>query len=128
MRINRLGLTMKFSISVALLITVAMLGSATLIISYQKESLRQNIFESWIEMTKNLAHDAVNPMLVFDPLRLDELVRTVTGSTARTFAMITYGDGPCSARVWTERKPLNCCRDFQKAAMWSGNIPTAAVS
>jgi two-component system, NtrC family, sensor histidine kinase HydH len=93
MIINRLGLTMKFSISVALLISVAMLGSATLIISYQKESLRENIFENCIEMTQVLARDAVDPILVSDPLRLDELVKTSTGATARTFAMITDRDG-----------------------------------
>ena len=52
-----------------------MLGVATLIIDYQKESLKQSTFESNLAMTKNLAHDAVESLLVFDPLRLDELVK-----------------------------------------------------
>jgi two-component system, NtrC family, sensor histidine kinase HydH len=114
MRINRFGLTMKFSLSVALLISVAMIGSATLIVSYQKESLRENIFESCIETTKNLAHDAVDPMLVFDPLRLDELVKTATGATARTFAMIVNRDGNIIAH--TERSLLGTGLDRTEAS------------
>jgi len=93
MRANRLSLALKFSIAVAMLIIFAMFGVATLIINFQKETLRQSTFESNLAMTRNLAHDAAEPLLAFDPLRLDELVRTVLEATSGSYAMIANREG-----------------------------------
>lgn len=90
---SRLSLGLKFSIAVTVLIIFTMLGVATLIIDYQKEALKQSAFESNLAMTKNLAHDAVESLLVFDPLRLDELVKTVFEATSCKYAMITDKEG-----------------------------------
>ncbi len=99
MRSIRLSLGLKFSVAVTLLIMLAMLGVASLIINYQEEALRQNIFESNLAMTKNLAHDATEPLLVFDPLRLDELVKTVREATACSYAMIMDRSGQVVAHT-----------------------------
>jgi len=99
MRSVRLSLGLKFSVAVTLLIMISMLGIATLIINYQKEALRQNMFESNLAMTKNLAHDATEPLLVFDPLRLDELVKTVRDATACSYAMIVDQKGQIVAHT-----------------------------
>lgn len=97
--IKRLSLALKMSIAAAMLIIFAMISIATLTISYQKESLRQNTFESNIAMTRNLAHDAVDPLLVFDPLRLDELVKTLLDATSCTYAMIIDKEGTIVAHT-----------------------------
>src|SRR3990170_7098382 len=92
MKLNRLSLGLKFSLAVTVLLVLAMFGIATLIINYQKESLRQNTFESNLAMTRNLAHDAEGPLLMFDPLRLSELVSTVMDATSCAYAMILDRD------------------------------------
>lgn len=93
MKPNRLSLGLKFSVAVTLLIILTMVGVATLIINYQKESLRQNTSESNQAMTRNLAHDAEGPLLMFDPLRLNELVTTVLDATSCAYAMVIDRDG-----------------------------------
>jgi two-component system sensor histidine kinase HydH len=93
MKAGRISLGLKFSIAAAILIIAAMLSVAALTINYQKESLRQNTFQSNIVMTRSLAHDATESLLVFDPLRLEILVRTVLDATSCTYAMITDKDG-----------------------------------
>jgi len=93
MRSNRLSLGLKFSIAVTALIVLTMLAVTTLIISYQKESLRQAAFEGNLAMTRNLAHDAEGHLLMFDPLRLNELVSTVQEAASCAYAMIIDREG-----------------------------------
>ena len=93
MRSSRLSLGLKFSLAVTVLIVLTMLAVTTLIINYQKESLRQAAFESNLAMTRNLAHDAEGHLLMFDPLRLNELVSTVLEATSCAYAMIVDRDG-----------------------------------
>lgn len=93
MKPSRLTLGMKFSAAVTLIIVITMFTVATLIIHYQRESLRQNTAANNLAMTRNLAHDAAEPLLMFDPLRLDELVNTVHGIAPVAYAMIADGDG-----------------------------------
>jgi len=90
---SRLSLGLKFSIAVTALIILVMVGVASLIINYQKESLRQSAFESNLTAVRHLASDSPEPLLVFDPLRLDELVTTVNDATSCVFAMITDKNG-----------------------------------
>jgi two-component system sensor histidine kinase HydH len=93
MKIDRMHLGMKFSIAVTVLIGLIMSGVTTLIIHYQKDSLRQNTAESNLAMTRNLAHDAAAFLIVFDPLRLDELVQSVSGGASSAYALITDSKG-----------------------------------
>ena len=93
MHMTRLGLGLKFSLAVTILIVLTMTGVAWLVISNQRDVLRENIAQSNLTMTRNLAHDAVEPLLVFDPLRLDELVTTVLHATSCSYAMVTDRSG-----------------------------------
>lgn len=88
-----MSLGLKFSFAVTVLIVLTMLAVTILIINYQKESLRQAAFESNLAMTRNLAHDAEGHLLMFDPLRLNELVSTVLEATSCAYAMIVDRDG-----------------------------------
>jgi two-component system, NtrC family, sensor histidine kinase HydH len=109
MKIARLTLGLKFSIAVTTLIGLTMLGVASLIINFQKDSLRQNMAESNLAMTRNLAHDAAGSLLVFDPLRLDELVNTVPGVAATAYALIADDNGVIVAH--TKRSSLGLSLD-----------------
>jgi len=87
-----------------MLIVLTIAVVAGLVITNQREALRENTAQSNLSMTRNLAHDAEGPMLVFDPLRLDELVTTVLDATACSYAMITDRDGRIVAH--TRRKMI----------------------
>lgn len=104
MKTARLTLGLKFSMAVTALIGLTMFGAASLIINFQKESLRQNMAESNLAMTRNLAHDAAGFLIVFDPLRLDELVNTVPGVAATAYALIADSGGTIVAH--TKRSAL----------------------
>ena len=104
MKNARLTLGLKFSMAVTALIGLTMFGAASLIINFQRESLRQNMAESNLAMTRNLAHDAAGFLIVFDPLRLDELVNTVPGVAATAYAMIADSSGVIVAH--TKRSAL----------------------
>lgn len=104
MKPTRLNLGLKFSIAVAAIIGFTMVAVAAMIVQYQRESLRQNTAASNLAMARNLAHDAAEPLLVFDPLRLDELVNTLHGIAPAAFALIADGSGTIVAH--TKRSSL----------------------
>lgn len=104
MKFSRIGIGLKFAIAITPLIILTMFGVATLIINYQRESLRQSVYESNLSMTKNLANDSVESLLSFDPLRLDELVRTAVEASSCTYAVIADREGIVVAH--TNRKFL----------------------
>ncbi len=93
MKVGKLGLGLKFSLAVTALIVLTMTGVASLVISFQKNALRESSAQNALAMTRNLAHDAAGPLLVFDPLRLDEMVRTVQEATSSAYAMVTDRSG-----------------------------------
>ncbi len=92
-RVKKFSLGLKFSIAVTLLIILTMVGIASLIINYQKEALRQSAYDNNLSMTRNLAKDSVDALIVFDPLRLDEMVNTVLDATSCIYAVIIDKDG-----------------------------------
>lgn len=102
--LKRLNLGFKFSVAVTLLIGLTMISVATLIIDYQKDSLKQSTFENNLTMTRNLANDSIEPLLIFDPLRLDEFVNTVLDATSCVYAMIVDREGNVAAH--TDRSRL----------------------
>lgn len=104
MRLPRLSLGMKFAMAVTTLIVITMAGVATLIIDYQEDALQQSTSDGNLAMTRNLAHDAESPLLVFDPLRLNDLVETIREATACSYAMILDREGTIVAH--TERSRL----------------------
>ena len=99
MKIARMHLGIKFSIAVTVLIGLIMSGVTILIINYQKDSLRQSADENNLAVTRNFAHDAAAFLVVFDPLRLDELVQTVSGGVSSAYALITDNSGMIVAQA-----------------------------
>lgn len=75
---RRLSLMQKFSMAIILLIFLVGLVFSTLIISRQRSSLHAEMEYSHLTMVRTLAKDAVEALVLLDPLRLDELVRTIS--------------------------------------------------
>ena len=74
---RKLRLARKFTLGVVLVMAVVVVALTTLIIGYQRKSLRAEIDRHEQSVARNLARDAVGPLIFLDPLRLDELVRAV---------------------------------------------------
>ncbi len=74
---KNLRLARKFTLAVVLVMAVVVVAVTTLIIGYQRSSLRAEIDRHELSLARNLAKDAVGPLIFLDPLRLDELVRAV---------------------------------------------------
>jgi two-component system sensor histidine kinase HydH len=106
MKRTRISLGMKFSIAVTALIVFSMTAVATLIIHYQERSLRENISQSNLAMTKKLAHDAEGALLLFDPLRLNEFVMTVKEASECAYALIVDQEGLIVAHTSRENLGL----------------------
>jgi len=66
----------KFSAAVIFLIFIIMVTVSALIISHQRSVLKAEMDDHHGVIVRSLAKDAVEPLLLLDPLRLDELVRT----------------------------------------------------
>jgi len=73
--LRKLSLFQKFSVAVIFLIFIIMVVVNTLIITHQRSALRTEMDNNHLVVVRNLAKDAVEPLIFKDPLRLDEMVR-----------------------------------------------------
>lgn len=104
MFLRRIKISQKFSIAVTLLIALIMLIVGTRILSYQRQTLKENAERNNLALVRNLAKDAVEPLLSLDPLRLDELVRIILDTHGSVYAVILDVNGKVVAH--TQRKYL----------------------
>ena len=124
---SRLSLALKFSVAVTLLIILTMGGVATLIINYQREALRQSTSENNLVMARNLAHDAEGPLLIFDPLRLSELVTTLRDATSCAYALIADREGVIVAHTRRALLGAGLSEESSSGLMGSLSAGTEAV-
>jgi two-component system, NtrC family, sensor histidine kinase HydH len=101
---RKLTLVQKFSVAVIFMILIIVALVYTLIISYQRSVLKAEIENTHFVVVRNLVRDAVEPLLSIDPLRLDELVRSIANTPGCMRAGIIDGKGRIVAH--TERKLL----------------------
>ena len=124
---SRLSLALKFSVAVTLLIILTMGGVTTLIINYQREALRQSTSENNLVMARNLAHDAEGPLLIFDPLRLSELVTTLRDATSCAYALIADREGVIVAHTRRALLGAGLSEESSSGLMGSLSAGTEAV-
>jgi sensor histidine kinase regulating citrate/malate metabolism len=86
---RKLSLVQKFSVAVIFLIFIAMLIINSLVITRQRTALKAEMDNSQLIVVRNLARDAVEPLIFMDPLRLDELVRIIAQTPGCLYAAIT---------------------------------------
>ncbi|MBI5846528.1 MAG: HAMP domain-containing protein [Nitrospirae bacterium] len=101
---RRLRLVQKFSFAVIFLLLVSSIVFNTLIISHQRNSLRAEMQKSHLGAVRSLAKDSIEPLIILDPLRLDELVRTMLQTPGCTYAGIVDRNNRIVAH--TNRKKL----------------------
>jgi sensor histidine kinase regulating citrate/malate metabolism len=102
--IRRLSLVQKFSISVFLLIMILMIAITFLILAHQRSILRSEMEKSHLVVVKNLSKEALEPLLIKDPLRLDEIVKRTHNVPGCLYAVINDINGRVVAH--TDRKKL----------------------
>lgn len=85
---RKLSLVQKFSASAILLILVLMALVLGLIVTYQRQALRAEMERNHLLLMRSLSKDAVEPLIVMDPLRLDELVRIAAQAPECTYAAV----------------------------------------
>lgn len=85
---RRLSLARKISAAVIILIFLIMLIVNILIVTYQKNLLKEELSKNQLVVTDTLAKDAVEPLVIKDPLRLDEIVRLTAQTPGCVYAAI----------------------------------------
>lgn len=88
---RKLSLVQKFSVAIILIFSFAGITISTLIISKQKSALREEINNNQILIMKNLAKEGIDALVFMDPLRLDEIVKTVANTPGCVYAAIVDG-------------------------------------
>ncbi len=91
--LRRLSLVQKFSVAVIFLIFIIMIVLNTLIIAHQRSALKSEMDNSHLLVVRNLAMDAIEPLIFKDPLRLDEIVSTAANAPACIYASIVDYNG-----------------------------------
>ncbi|MEW5745434.1 MAG: ATP-binding protein [Nitrospirota bacterium] len=103
-RFRAMSLVQKFSVSVVFLIFIIMVIFNALIVTHQRKALKAEMDSNSLVLAKKLANDVVEPLMVMDPLRLDELVRTTGQTPACVYAAVIDGERRTVAH--TNRKLL----------------------
>jgi signal transduction histidine kinase len=83
---KNLSLVQKFSTAAFVIIVLMMVIVNWLVISYQRSALKAEMEGSQWVVVKNLATDAAEPLILMDPLRLDDLVRTTRQTPGCVYA------------------------------------------
>ncbi len=90
---RKLSLVQKFSVAVIFLIFFTMFVINSLIMTHQRTALKAEMDSSQLITARNLAKDAVDPLIFMDPLRLDEIVRIIAQTPGCLYAAITDNNG-----------------------------------
>jgi two-component system, NtrC family, sensor histidine kinase HydH len=106
---RRLPIAHKFTFSVAFLILVIMFVVNALIITYQKNAIREEMDVSHLLVTRNSAKDIIEPLMFLDPLKLDEHLQVTSQTPGCVYALITDKSGRVVAH--TDRKMLGIVID-----------------
>jgi len=90
---RKLPIARKFTFSVVLLILVIMVVVNALIITYQKNALREEMENSQLLIIRNFAKDNIEPLMFLDPLKLDEHLQVVSQTPGCVYALVTDRTG-----------------------------------
>src|SRR5512139_3972847 len=86
---RKLSLVQKFSVAAVFLILIIMVIVNTLTITYQRRTLRSEMGKSHLLLVRNLSKDVMEYLIFTDPLRLDELVKTIAQVPECSYAAVT---------------------------------------
>ena len=118
---RKLPIARKFTLSVVLLILVIMIVVNALIITYQKNALREEMENSQLLLIHNFAKDNIEPLMFLDPLKLDEHLQVVSQTPGCVYALVADRTGRVVAH--TDRKQLGTM--ISRYAVSPSPAPTA---
>lgn len=118
---RNLSILQKFCISFFLIFFLSSVIISSLIITKQKNLLKQEMHNSHIVVIKSLARDSIDALVFMDPLILDELIRTVANTSGCLYVGILDSNNKIVAH--TNRKHLG-----KRATEIGLNIPQDAFS
>ncbi len=75
-------LAQKFVFAVVCLILIIMIAVNSLVVTSQRAALRTEMENSHLLVIRNLAKDVIEPLMVLDPLRLDEHLQVTVQAPA----------------------------------------------
>lgn len=89
---RRMSLVKKFATAVVFLILVIMFIFSSLILTHQRAALKSEMDSNALVLANKLSNDVLEPLMIMDLLRLDELVRTTAQTPACVYAGIIARD------------------------------------
>jgi signal transduction histidine kinase len=114
--LRKMPLVQKFVAAVVCLILVIMIAVNSLVLTSQRSALRTEMENSHLLMMRNLAKDVVEPLMVLDPLRLDEQMQVSAQSPGVVFIAVLDSTNRIVAH--TDRKQLGM--------IWSASAQNAS--
>lgn len=111
--LRKMPLAQKFVFAVVCLILIIMIAVNSLVVTSQRAALRTEMENSHLLVIRNLAKDVIEPLMLFDPLRLDEHLQV----TAQAPGIVSLGVLDRSGRIvaHTDRKQLGMDRSSRGA-------------
>jgi len=102
--LRKMPLAQKFVFAVVCLILIIMIAVNSLVVTSQRAALRTEMENSHLLVIRNLAKDVIEPLMVLDPLRLDEHLQV----TVQAPGIVSLGVIDRSGRIvaHTDRKQL----------------------
>jgi len=92
-KIQRLSIGRKIFLSFLILFLILIVAVNLLILNYQKKSLKNQLNENITLLLENLSKDAIDHIVFFDPLAIDEKITLIMNSPGIEYIMITDKNG-----------------------------------
>lgn len=92
-KIKRLSIGKKIFFSFLTLFLILMVAINLLILNYQKKSLKTQVNKNINLLIENLSKDAIDNLIFFDPLAIDEKITLVMNNPGIDYIMITDKNG-----------------------------------
>jgi two-component system sensor histidine kinase HydH len=92
-KIKRISIGGKIFLSFLILFIILIVAVNLLILNYQKKSLKNQINENITIVLDNLSKDAIDHIVFFDPLAIDERLMLIIGSPGVEYIMIADKNG-----------------------------------
>ncbi|MDI1471615.1 MAG: ATP-binding protein [Thermodesulfovibrio sp.] len=134
-KIKRISIGRKIFLSFLILFIILIVAVNLLILNYQKKSLKNQINENISTVLENLSKDAIDHIVLFDPLAIDEKITLIMNNPGIEYIMIADKNGRIIGH--SSKKELGNSIKFDKNTLkkwqyvdhegiWHLNIPIMA--
>jgi len=134
-KIKRISIGKKIFLSFLFLFIILIVAVNLLILNYQKKSLKNQINENIITVLENLSKDAIDHIVFFDPLAIDEKITLIIANPGIEYIMIADKNGRIIGHsskrelgkfIEIEKNTLKRWQYTDNEEIWHSNIPIIA--